>query len=269
MADFRTVVSGANIKCPACPGKTSPLTVDNPANLIEGFHVATDTDIIVGKNVQPFPGTCLITNEPCLPILTSPWIKTSQHILISSKAGLRSGSSLLKCDRGPFIYIVDSGQCTVSEGLGGFAHGVLDLAGNLPWVGELATGANGILYVSEGDRHGALQAGINMIIGILPIPGGKRLTRKIVNRLIKRPKKKRLPRLGRKNEKGRKARLAKRRKVLDENRSRREVYKKKRAVAETATDVAVETAIKHPTEAVVEGLTGDGDGGEISGCNSR
>lgn len=273
MAGFRTVVSGANIICSACPGKTSTLIVHNPANFIEGFHVASDQDIVVGKNVHPFAGKCLISNEPCAPILTTPWVNTSQSILISSKAGLRSGSSLLKCDRGAFISIDDSGQCTVSEGLGVSAHGVLEFAGNVPWVGELATAANGILYVAEGDRHGALQEGVNLIIGVVPIPGKGKLGRKIGDRLVKRPKQKRVPRLGRKNAAGRKARVAKRRKVLDENRRRREAYKKKRKIADTATDIAtdiaVDTAIEHPTEAVVEGLTGDGDGGETSGCNSR
>lgn len=106
------VVNGALLTCDRLAScAQSPLTV--PAEFlgpqVVGQPVATVQDHVVGKNIKPFPETCLTTGKPCDPQIPAPWTPGESAALIA--APIIAQSATLSCTTGcGKITIVNPGQ---------------------------------------------------------------------------------------------------------------------------------------------------------------
>lgn len=108
------VVNGALLTCDRLASCTqSPLTVSvgflGPQ--AGGQPVATINDHVVGKNIKPFPETCLTTGKRCDPAIPASWTPGESAALIVSSAPIIAQSATLNCTTGcGSITIVAPGQ---------------------------------------------------------------------------------------------------------------------------------------------------------------
>lgn len=112
------VVLGALCMCDMGDAPT-PLVVEMPLVLADGLPAANIVDGIPFLNVEPF-GICdILTAEaggipiPCVPV-TEVWAPGVVNVLIEGIPAL-DNLSILQCDIGGTIMVVEPGQVTVIE----------------------------------------------------------------------------------------------------------------------------------------------------------
>lgn len=123
------VVTGASIRCTfgLAPG-TLVITPENRVNATSK-PAATIMDHVPMKNITPF-GMCqaptnpqvaaataaaggVLTPQPCIPVVTAPWVPGSPTVLIGKKPALNNTSQCL-CTWAGVITVTQAGQATVN-----------------------------------------------------------------------------------------------------------------------------------------------------------
>lgn len=110
--DRMAVVDGAYIQCAA--GTHIPqLTVTPNDTEIENYNVASVHDSKKGENIKPF-GICAFTQKPCDPQTHGQWLFGEPSILLGNAEVVLDTESILFCDVGGVIAVVEQGQISVS-----------------------------------------------------------------------------------------------------------------------------------------------------------
>jgi hypothetical protein len=106
------VVDGAYIQCAA--GTHIPQLAVTPNDTeIENYNVASVFDSKKGENIKPF-GICAFTQKPCDPQTHGQWLFGEPSILLGNAEVVLDTESILICDVGGVIAVVEQGQISVN-----------------------------------------------------------------------------------------------------------------------------------------------------------
>ena len=117
------VVSGAQLHCDKCSGKSVKLAVTDGGFSVENEPVATRTDHISGKNIKPFPGECQTSHQHCNPDTPAPWIPGEVALTAQSCVMVITQDATINCVAGSgVISISNPGQSKLKIDAKGISH---------------------------------------------------------------------------------------------------------------------------------------------------
>lgn len=122
------VVSGATVMCSFGVSPSTLIVLPNHQVMAGNMPAATIMDNIPMANIMPF-GMCttptnpqvaaatsaafgVLTPQPCIPVITAPWVPGSPTVLIGNIPALNSTSTCI-CTWAGVITITNPGQMTV------------------------------------------------------------------------------------------------------------------------------------------------------------